>query len=81
VAAQMVVVVEQGSVGARGWGGGRREDLGAFYRELEAVRGGKYLPGGGARQWRWCLGAGRIPDRRRGDLSSRMTGRLGQGGR
>jgi hypothetical protein len=50
----MVVVVEQGSVGARGWGGGRREDLGAFYRELEAVRGGNISPavglasGGGA---------------------------------
>jgi hypothetical protein len=40
---------------ARGWGGERREDLGAIYRKLEAVRGENISPavglagGGGVR--------------------------------
>jgi hypothetical protein len=52
----MVEVVEQGSVaGAQGWDGERRGDLGAIYRELEAVRGGNISPvvglAGGGSGW------------------------------
>jgi hypothetical protein len=57
----MAAVVEQGSVvGARRWGGGRRGDLGAIYRELEAVRGG-YLPGDLRRRGRGVASFGENP--------------------